>query len=343
VWGRRFASSGAPLDDAFQVNGSTVNVVRYPDVAFHPASGSFLVVWQVDPDSGDTGKNIAARLFDSAGAPVGNAFRVNSHVTGDQVYPKVAALPSGFVVGWSSEEQTPGSGRDVYAQRLDLAGSPAGSEFHVNAYTSGTQTLGGLASSPTGDFMLTWWSDSQDGDGSSIQARRYGSSGASIGGGFRVNEVTTGSQYRPDVDYDVDGGFVVVWMDAIDFDADVHARRFDSAGNGGASFRVNTGTTGGQSLPRIATSRLFRGRYLVVWHGPDGDNTGVFGQSFCRKGDANLDGNVDVLDVFFVINFLFAGGVPSSGCPDVNGLAGTDVLDVFYLINHLFAGGPAPV
>jgi len=71
-------------------------------------------------------------------------------------------------------------------------------------------------------------------------------------------------------------------------------------------------------------------------------------------GDVNGDGLVDVLDVFFLINYLFAGGSPplhptgvtgdavyyASG--DVNHDGNVDVLDVFYLINALFAAGPAP-
>jgi hypothetical protein len=65
----------------------------------------------------------------------------------------------------------------------------------------------------------------------------------------------------------------------------------------------------------------------------------------CTKGDVNGDGNVDVSDVFYLINFLFAGGpAPTcAGSGNVDGLGGTDVADVFYLINFLFAGGPAPV
>ena len=60
-------------------------------------------------------------------------------------------------------------------------------------------------------------------------------------------------------------------------------------------------------------------------------------------GDANGDGSVNVLDVFYVINFLFAGGPSPIGRANVNGGSTIDVLDVFYLINYLFAGGPAPV
>jgi hypothetical protein len=51
---------------------------------------------------------------------------------------------------------------------------------------------------------------------------------------------------------------------------------------------------------------------------------------------------VDVNDVFYMVNYLFAGG-PAPVCNgDVNADSKIDVSDVFYLINYLFAGGPAP-
>jgi hypothetical protein len=40
---------------------------------------------------------------------------------------------------------------------------------------------------------------------------------------------------------------------------------------------------------------------------------------------------------------LFAGGPAPVGPGDVNGDGQVNVADVFYLINYLFAGGPAPV
>jgi CSLREA domain-containing protein len=60
-------------------------------------------------------------------------------------------------------------------------------------------------------------------------------------------------------------------------------------------------------------------------------------------GDANGDGSVSVLDVFYLINFLFAQGPVPRGRANVNGDGSTNVLDVFYLINFLFASGPAPM
>ncbi|HKC24849.1 MAG TPA: choice-of-anchor Q domain-containing protein, partial [Thermoanaerobaculia bacterium] len=59
-------------------------------------------------------------------------------------------------------------------------------------------------------------------------------------------------------------------------------------------------------------------------------------------GDVNGDGVVDVSDVFFLINYLFAAGQVPPGLANVNGDSVRDVLDVFVLINRLFANGPAP-
>jgi hypothetical protein len=59
-------------------------------------------------------------------------------------------------------------------------------------------------------------------------------------------------------------------------------------------------------------------------------------------GDANGDGVVDVGDVFYLVNFLFAGGQVPRGRANVDGVSGIDVSDVFYLINFLFAGGKPP-
>ena len=60
-------------------------------------------------------------------------------------------------------------------------------------------------------------------------------------------------------------------------------------------------------------------------------------------GDADGNGVVDVSDVFWLINTLFAAGPVPRGRASVNGDAVIDLADVFYLINYLFAGGDAPI
>jgi hypothetical protein len=62
------------------------------------------------------------------------------------------------------------------------------------------------------------------------------------------------------------------------------------------------------------------------------------------RGDATGDSTRTVLDVFYLINNLFAGGPPApSLCQgDANNIGSIEVTDVFFLINYLFAGGTAP-
>jgi hypothetical protein len=61
-------------------------------------------------------------------------------------------------------------------------------------------------------------------------------------------------------------------------------------------------------------------------------------------GDVTGDGNVDVADIVFLINYLFVGesprNVPENG--DVNCDGVVDIGDVVYLINYLFIEGPLP-
>ena len=65
------------------------------------------------------------------------------------------------------------------------------------------------------------------------------------------------------------------------------------------------------------------------------------GFTYVPSGDTNGDGTVSVPDIFYLINYVFAGGPPPVA-GDANGDGQVSVADVFYLINYLFAGGPVP-
>ncbi len=61
-------------------------------------------------------------------------------------------------------------------------------------------------------------------------------------------------------------------------------------------------------------------------------------------GDVNRDGQMDLGDIVFLINYLYKGGPPPDFLEqgDVNGDSVVDLGDVVYLINYLYKGGPAP-
>jgi hypothetical protein len=63
-----------------------------------------------------------------------------------------------------------------------------------------------------------------------------------------------------------------------------------------------------------------------------------------KRGDANVDGAVDISDPVRTLNYLFLGA-PNPGCDDamdVNDSGAVDISDGVYTLNFLFTGGPAP-
>ncbi|HKC24652.1 MAG TPA: hypothetical protein VKF32_07900, partial [Thermoanaerobaculia bacterium] len=115
---------------------------------------------------------------------------------------------------------------------------------------------------------------------------------------------------------DLAGNFVVTWVsngqDGGGYG--VFARRYDAKGTPlGNEFRVNTTVADTQEVPSAAHAS--NGSFVVVWRSrlQDGNLRGVFAQRFLEPGsfaDADGSGVVDVGDIFYLINFLFAGGPP---------------------------------
>ncbi len=64
-------------------------------------------------------------------------------------------------------------------------------------------------------------------------------------------------------------------------------------------------------------------------------------------GNVNVDEEVDIGDVVYLVNYLYVEGAeplcqPIIVCGDVNLDGEVDVGDVIYLINYLFLDGPPP-
>jgi parallel beta-helix repeat protein len=61
-------------------------------------------------------------------------------------------------------------------------------------------------------------------------------------------------------------------------------------------------------------------------------------------GDANSNGVINLLDIVFLINYIYKGGAAplSLEACDVNRSGDIDILDITYLINYIYKSGPAP-
>jgi hypothetical protein len=224
------------------------------------------------------------RVAWAQGNRLGPEFRVNTYTTNYQFRAAVASDgPGNFVVVWDSVVQD-GSYNGVFGQRYDSSGAPLGQEFRVNTYTTGPQGLASVASDTSFNFVVAWTS-LQDGSSYGVFGQRYASTGAPLGGEFRVNTYTTAAQGLPSVGVDTSGNFVVVWESYQDGSIyGIFGQRYASTGAPlGPEFRVNTFTTGSQYNPAVASSAS--GRFVVVWSSPqDGSGDGVFGQRYDNAG-----------------------------------------------------------
>jgi hypothetical protein len=173
VFAQRYDATGAPLGGQFRVNSDTpgMDVFATPSLAMD-ANGNFVVAWQGPPSA--SGDGIFARRFDASGAAQGSEFQVSTYTTINQFDAAVASDEHGnFVVTWHGLGWD-GSGVAIVGRQFDAAGAPQGSEFVVNSYTTGNQIGSSVASSPDGDFVVSWTSQDEDGSGYGVFAQRFG-------------------------------------------------------------------------------------------------------------------------------------------------------------------------
>ena len=219
------------------------------------------------------------------------------------------AQPLTIVLGTASSSDPKYNGIDapdvsVANQDDPFERPPLGGETRVNTTTAGTQTLAAsgrcVALDADGNYVVVWESAAQDGDQGGIYGQRFDSSGAAIGGEFRVNTTTTGNQTYASVAMDVAGNFLVVWSGNGPGDADgVFAQRYDANGNKlGGELRVNAAAAGVQSTPVAGACPT--GGYVVAWsesdvlHMVQVDSAGALMNPTTLAAAGTIDGSIDV-------------------------------------------------
>ncbi|WP_298595776.1 hypothetical protein, partial [Zoogloea sp.] len=311
-----------------RVNAYTVDYQYAPSVS-PLAGGGYVVVWTSREQDGSN-DGIYAQRFTASGLPTGPEFRVNTTTANHQLEPRVAGLSDGsFAVVWTDRSGADGSSYGVYMQRVSASGQLLGGELKVNTFTSNDQGQPSIAAYG-GGYVVTWYSNGQDGSGYGVYAQRFDNAGTPVltGGSneFRVNTTTGGSQYEPDVAAATDGSFVVVWRsDGQDGSgSSIQAQRYNADGSAaGGEFRVNSTTANSQYEARVAA--LEGGGFVVVWRSDsqDGSGAGVYGQRYDAAGAA-AGGE-------FRVNESTAGGQYQ---PDVSALPGGGFAVTWYNDNY---------
>lgn len=211
IYAQRYNSVGMPVGAEFRVNGTTVGAQIQPAIA-SLSDGGFVIAWS-DQNADGSSWGVFAQRFDALGVAQGSQFPINQTTLYDQGTPSIAAAGGGFVVTWASQYQDDGGSYGVYARRYANDGSPSGGEFLVNTTLSSNQNEPAIAAFASGDFVVAWRSEGQDGSGGGVYAQRFDAAGARLGGEFQVSTTTYSNQSDPHAAVLADGSFVVVWAD----------------------------------------------------------------------------------------------------------------------------------
>lgn len=198
VYMRLIGSAGQMITTPVRVNQFTANNQRDPAIAALPGGG-FIIVWVSEEEilSGDQAvhyAHIIARVYDDAGLPVTDEFRVNAG-NGICAHPSVTTpAAGGFLIAWTQRSPRPASW-DVYARSFAADRTPVGAAFRLNTHTYGDQFAPKIAS--VGNVQIAVWNSlGQDGSAQAIIGR-FLLDGAPNGDEFTNTTTTASSQIHP--------------------------------------------------------------------------------------------------------------------------------------------------
>lgn len=169
---------------------------------------------------------------------------------------------------------------------------PIEPSFMTHTYATYNQYAPKVVKDGNGNFVVTWQSQNQDGDGWGIYARRYNESGVPDGPEFKVNTTILGGQMYPDIAINSQGDFVITWQGSIAGSSNygIFAQRYNATGQPvGSEFLVNTFTSGGQSNPTTAIDA--NGNFVIAWSSTNQDfanpnsRFGIYAQRYNAAGE----------------------------------------------------------
>jgi hypothetical protein len=317
VFARRFNPDGVAQGGDILVTPEPVelpfiagqfNSTEVVDVAMTPA-GDFAIAYHIGRPESDEAR-VVVRYYDARGADLGEVTLSPDVESTRTLSPALARDALGHTfVAFLAQEVSDGP-QLVEVQVLDAAGHPLGPVHEVSTAATFAGTAPSIASDGAGNFVVAWNASTES--GSAIFARRFtfdASLGArsldegpvQINGGTPVGFSSTASVGRAGDT----GGYVIAWDNAEFGNANIFARRFDAAGNGGPVFTVNESPLNSVVNPNVSASR--DGEFVVSWS--SGQASTIFARPFNADGTPeNATYEVNLATTDFGINDVASDG-----------------------------------
>jgi Ca2+-binding RTX toxin-like protein len=243
----RYSAAGTRVAGGTIATGFEWYVNTRPSIAVF-ANGDFVVTYEQGLASGNG--NIFGKVVSGATNGVGATLNVAQNGTQQDILPDTVVLSNGTILTAYQD------GDGVEAKIITKAGAnvrvapiaAAGIDPHVAALVGG-------------GFVVVWREEPSSGDGD-IHAEIRNNTGGIIKTSFFVHlEGPFNDQSEPDVIALKDGGFFVVWQNAL---ADLQGLRFDATGAAvGEVFAVGSGAASGVSDVQLGL--IDDGRILVTY------------------------------------------------------------------------------
>jgi hypothetical protein len=172
---------------------------------------------------------------------------------------------------------------DIWAQRFDVAGRPAGAPIAVDALTTDDSVAPHVAMDFQGRFVVAW--DNRNPGGTfSVMTRYYSAAGAPLTGIIRVTPAGS-NDTQPDVAAS-GGSFVITWTHQVSATIDdIQAERFAIAGGvpGGQGIFTVVADASVEDAPSVAMAPdgRFDIAYERQWFGADWD---IFASQYGSAG-----------------------------------------------------------
>ncbi|MBI9038590.1 MAG: T9SS type A sorting domain-containing protein [Bacteroidales bacterium] len=293
IYTQHFSNEGTAIGDNVKINDDSGNALQLWPASVCDKSGNLVVSWA--DCRNNNGREIFAQRFLPDGTPLGNNFKVNTDLYGNNhILPDIAMdANSNFIIVW---EDNRNGYPDIFAQRYLSDGTAIDDNFKINNDVPNTsQRDPSVSCDFDGNFIVSW--DDNRFDYHDVFARRFSNDGTPLDNEFKVNDdYTNYSQFNAVVSSDANGNFFICWEDGrFGYKGDIFYQKYLNDGTlVDINIKLNDDTKSeNQADPSIAVDE--NENFIITWADCRSGNNEIFAQQFTSDGVA-IEDNFKVSD-----------------------------------------------